>query len=82
MSKFAGEAAANYWEVERQSCGQTFRPYYLVVLRNKKNCGQTVVKAVSSDSHTVSLYVEQLRRDLCELTNEEFVSKYDLDKSA
>lgn len=81
MPKFAGEAAANCWEVERQSCGQVFRPYYVVVLRNKKKSGQAVVKATSSDSHTVSLYVEQLRKDLDALTNDEFVSKYGLDRS-
>lgn len=81
MPKFAGEAAANCWEVERQSCGQIFRPYYVVVLRNKKKSGQSVVKATSSDSHTVSLYVEQLRKDLDELTNDDFVRKYGLDKS-
>lgn len=76
------ESAANNWEVDRQSCGQVFRPYYVVVVRNKKKAGKSVVKASSSDSEAVSLYVEQLHKDLDELTNYEFETKYELKSAA
>jgi len=78
MSTDTMEAAANCWEVDRQSCGQVFRPYYVVILRNKKKAGKSIVKVSSSDSQTVSLYAEQLHKDLHELSNWEFVTKYDL----
>lgn len=78
MSKNLVETASNCWEVERQSCGQVFRPYYVVILRNKKK-SKSVVKATSTDPETVGKYVEQLNRDLHELSNDEFVTKYKLE---
>ena len=82
MLKSAIDTASNCWEVERQSCGQVFRPYYMVILRNKKKTGKSVVKATSSDSETLGLLVEQLDKDLNELTNDEFVTKYELGSAA
>lgn len=75
------ERAANHWEVERQSCGQVFRPYYMVVLRNKK-AGKSIVKATSSDAQSMSRYEEQLKKDLYDLTDAEFAEKYQLSSTA
>jgi hypothetical protein len=78
MTESAGKMAESCWEVERQSCGQVFRPYYVVILRNKQKAGSSIVKASSSDAESVSLLVDQLRGDLMELTDDEFVTKYEL----
>lgn len=75
------ERAQNCWEVERRSCGEVFRSYYIVLLRNKKK-GKSVVKAASSDAQSMNEYVEQLRSDLGGLTDDEFVEKYSLNSVA
>lgn len=75
------ERASNCWEVERRPCGQVLKPYYVVVLRNKK-AGKSVVKATSSDGQSMTDYAEQLRKDLYDLTDYEFVTKYQLGSSA
>lgn len=72
------ESAANCWEVERQSCGQSYRSYCVVILRDKKNTRKSFVKASSSDFESMGKYAEQLSEDLYLLTNDEFVSKYRL----
>jgi len=72
------EPASSCWEVERRSCGQVFRPYYVVVLRNKKKRGKSVVKATSSDAECMTQCVDELKKDLYELTNDAFVRKYQL----
>lgn len=71
------ESAANCWEVERQSCGQTYRSYCVVILRNKQR-GKSVVKATSSDFNSMDKYASQLSEDLYVLTNDEFTEKYKL----
>ena len=72
-----GDLAECHWEVDRRSSGQVYKPYYVVLLRRKKT-GISVVKASSSDSTTVGILVEQLDNDLKELTNQEFITKYEL----
>lgn len=69
------------WEVERRSCGEVYRSYYVVLLKNKK-AGRSVVKATSSDAQSMNKYVEKLQDDLHELTDDEFVSKYNLGPAA
>ncbi|HET6453762.1 MAG TPA: hypothetical protein VFI02_05110 [Armatimonadota bacterium] len=75
------ERAVNCWEVERRSCGQVLKPYYVVMLRNKK-VGKSVIKATSSDGQSMTEYADQLRKDLYDLTDYEFVSKYQLGSTA
>lgn len=75
------ERAETCWEVERRSCGETFRSYYVVLVRNKK-AGKSVVKATSSDAQSMNRYVEKLQEDLQELTDDEFVGKYNLGSAA
>ncbi len=71
------ERAANCWAVERHSCGQVMRPYYVVVLKDKKK-GKSVVKATSSDAQSMGQYADRLKKDLYDLTDEEFAAKYQL----
>jgi hypothetical protein len=78
----SGELAANCWEVERENCGSVLRPYCLVILKSKEDARKTVVKASSSDLISMDEYAEELRQDLGELTNEEFVEKYELRSAA
>lgn len=73
----ANERAQNCWEVERRSCGEVYRSYYMVLVRNKKK-GKSVVKATSSDAQSMNQYVQKLNEDLRELMDDEFVAKYDL----
>jgi uncharacterized C2H2 Zn-finger protein len=77
MSKGA-EPAASCWQIDRQTCGQVLRPYCVVILRNKKKVGRSVVKASSTDFESMHRYAEQLKKDLEALTNAEFVRKYQL----
>ena len=72
------ESAANNWEVERRYSEHTLKPYCILVLRNRKKKGESVVKASSSDYMWMQEYAEQLNRDLYELTNDDFVEKYQL----
>lgn len=65
------------WEVERRSCGEVYRSYYMVLLKNKK-AAKSVVKATSSDAQSMNKLVEKLQEDLHELTDDDFVSKYNL----
>ena len=81
MSKTVSPAAS-HWEVECHSCGQVFRPYYVVILRNRQKTDKSVIKATSSDSESVCRCIDQLNQDLCELTNEEFVAKHQLKRAA
>lgn len=71
------DRAESCWEVERRSCGEVFRSYYVVLVKNKK-AGKSVVKATSSDAQSMNTIVEKLHEDLHELTDDEFVSKYNL----
>ena len=71
------ERAQSCWEVERRSCGEVSRAYYMVLLKNKKK-GKSVVKAASSDAQSMNEYVEQLRGDLNDLSDYEFETKYGL----
>lgn len=82
MTAEVRQSAFEYWEVERESCGQTFHPYYVLVLKNKKKTGKTVVKASSSDAQAVRTLMADLQKDLQELSNDEFVAKYDLGAAA
>lgn len=77
----ATDRAASCWEVERHSCGEVFRPYYVVVLKNKK-AGKSIVKATSSDAQSMSQYAEELKKDLYDMTDTEFVTKYQLGSTA
>ena len=71
------ERAEKCWEVERRSCGEVCRLFWIVSLRNKK-AGKSVVKAASSDAQSMSQYAEKLNEDLRELTDDEFATKYNL----
>ena len=42
----------------------------------------SVVKATSSDGQSMTEYAEQLKKDLYDLTDYEFVSKYQLGSAA
>lgn len=75
------ERAEECWEVERRSCGEVYRSYYVVLVRNKK-AGKSVVKATSSDAQSMNRYVEKLKDDLQDLTDYEFVTKYNLGSEA
>ena len=81
MQKSA-DSASGYWEVERQSVGQPLRPYCVVILRNKRKAMQSIVKASSTDFESMNEYADQLRKDLLELTNDEFMDKYKLGSAA
>jgi|GEM_PF-2264485 len=71
------EPASSYWEVDRRSNDNSLRPFCVVILRNKKN-KKSVVKASSSDFESMQAYAEVLRQDLEQLSNEEFINKYNL----
>jgi len=71
------ELAAGHWEVDRRTNNQGLRPYCVVILRSKKN-RKSVVKASSSDFESMSEYAETMKEDLEKLTNQEFMTKYDL----
>lgn len=76
------EPAASCWEVERHSCGQVFRPYYVVILRSKRDVGKSIVKASSTDSESISEFANTMNTDLISLTNYEFMAKYQLGSAA
>ena len=73
--------AEECWEVEQKACGGVMRPYCMVILKNKEDDNKTVVQATSSDFVSMDNFAGDLRKDLQELTNVEFVNKYDI-KSA
>lgn len=78
----AGENRAfECWEVEQQACGGVVRPYCLVILKNKEDENKSVVKATSSDFMSMDSFAEELRKDLNELTNLEFMNKYELNSA-
>lgn len=81
MRKVA-EPAAGYWEVDRRTGGDVLRPFCVVILRNKKKSGQSYVKASSTDFESMQAFAEEMRKDLCGLTNEEFIEKYKLGPGA
>jgi hypothetical protein len=81
MAMSGRERAESCWEIESRSCGDVPRSYYVVLLKNKK-AGKSVVKATSSDSQSMHRYVEQLRDDLHDLSDYEFVTKYELGSAA
>lgn len=65
------------WEVERRSCGESYRSYYVVLLKNKQD-GKSVVKTTSSDAQSTTRYAEQMKEDLQQLSDYEFTTKYNL----
>lgn len=74
------EPAVNCWEVERQSCGEVYRPYCVVILRNRK-AKRSIVQASSSDFESMKRYADRLSDDLYALTDDEFVEKYKLGRT-
>lgn len=76
------EPAAEFWEVERHSCGSIQRPHCVVVLRRKNGTGRSVVTATSSDFESIQYHADRLTEDLFTLTNAQFVEKYNLSNVA
>lgn len=74
-----GNRAVNYWEVDRQTAGEFRRPYCVIILRNKKKTGKSKVQAASADFESMCRYADQMSKDLYDLTDEEFITKYNLE---
>ena len=72
------ESASNNWEIDRRIGGSMMSPFCVVVLRNKKESGQSVIKASSADISSMQVIEEQMQKDLYSLNNDEFVEKYEL----